>query len=131
MMWQTEDGIRVPALTAGQMREVDRIAVEEFGLGILQMMENAGRNLAQNVQDLLGDARGEVAILAGAGGNGGGGLCCARHLHNRDFQVWVVLDREEPRLPGPRNASPGAGRRGRAHRVQPARGSPWESRRTH
>jgi NAD(P)H-hydrate epimerase len=100
MMWQTEDGIRVPALTAGQMREVDRIAVEEFGLGILQMMENAGRNLAQNVQDLLGDARGEVAILAGAGGNGGGGLCCARHLHNRDFQVWVVLDREEPLLKG-------------------------------
>jgi NAD(P)H-hydrate epimerase len=100
MMWQTEDGVRVPALTAGQMREVDRIAVEEFGLGVLQMMENAGRNLAQNVQDLLGDARGEIAILAGAGGNGGGGLCCARHLHNRDFQVCVVLDREEPLLQG-------------------------------
>jgi NAD(P)H-hydrate epimerase len=76
------------------MREVDRIAVEDFGLGILQMMENAGRNLAQHAMDMLGGNDGEVTILAGAGGNGGGGLCCARHLHNRGFKVWLVLDRE-------------------------------------
>ncbi len=95
MEFRTEDGVIVPAISAAQMREVDRIAVEEFGLGILQMMENAGRNLAQNVQDMLDGTRGEVAILAGSGGNGGGGLCCARHLRNRDFTVWVVLDREE------------------------------------
>jgi NAD(P)H-hydrate epimerase len=100
MAFQTEDGVVVPALTAKQMREVDRIAVEGFGLGILQMMENAGRNLACNVLDMLGETRGEVAILAGAGGNGGGGLCCARHLHNRDLKVWVVLDRGETMLKG-------------------------------
>jgi NAD(P)H-hydrate epimerase len=98
MEFRTEDGVIVPAITAAQMQEVDRIAVEEFGLGILQMMENAGRNLAQNVQDMLDGTRGEVAILAGSGGNGGGGLCCARHLRNRDFSVWVVLDREEALL---------------------------------
>jgi NAD(P)H-hydrate epimerase len=90
--FRTEDGLVVPAVTAEQMREVDRIAVEEFGLGILQMMENAGRNLAENVLDMLDGARSEVAVLAGSGGNGGRGLCCARHLHNRGFQVWVVLD---------------------------------------
>jgi NAD(P)H-hydrate epimerase len=95
--FRTEDGIVVPAVTSGQMREVDRIAVEEFGLGILQMMENAGRNLALNVMDMLDAARGEVTVLAGAGGNGGGGICCARHLHNRGFKVWMVLDRD-PRL---------------------------------
>jgi len=100
MEFRTEDGAIVPAITAEQMREVDRIAVEEFGLGILQMMENAGRNLAQNVQDMLDGVEGEVAILAGSGGNGGGGLCCARHLHNRDFRVWVMLDREEALLKG-------------------------------
>jgi len=94
MFFRTEDGIVVPAVTAEQMRQVDRIAVEEFGLGILQMMENAGRNLAENVMDMLDSARGEVTVLAGAGGNGGGGLCCARHLHNRGFKVWVVLDRD-------------------------------------
>jgi len=84
------------------MREVDRIAVEDFGLGILQMMENAGRNLAENVLDMMVGARagGEMTILAGSGGNGGGGLCCARHLHNRGLQVWVVLDREARPLSG-------------------------------
>ena len=100
MTFWTEDGQIVPAVTAEQMREVDRVAMSEFGLGILQMMENAGRNLAENVRDMLGGATGEVTILAGAGGNGGGGLCCARHLHNRDFKVWVVLDRDAALLKG-------------------------------
>jgi len=100
MMFQTEDGLAVPAVTAEQMREVDRIAVDEFGLGILQMMENAGRNLARNVQDMLAGDRGDVTILAGCGGNGGGGLCCARHLHNRRFNVWIVLNRDAARLKG-------------------------------
>jgi NAD(P)H-hydrate epimerase len=108
VFFRTEDGIVVPAVTAEQMREVDRIAVEEFGLSILQMMENAGRNLALSVMDMLDSARaypersrrGEVIVLAGAGGNGGGGLCCARHLHNRGFKVWVVLDRDPRMLRG-------------------------------
>ena len=50
-LFPTEAGSIVPAVTAQQMREVDRIAVEDFGLGILQMMENAGRNLALNAID--------------------------------------------------------------------------------
>ena len=100
MPFRTVDGILVPAVTAEQMREVDRIAVEVYGLGILQMMENAGRNLAQNVLDMLDGEKGEVVVLAGSGGNGGGGLCCARHLHNRGYRVSVVLDREADALTG-------------------------------
>ena len=79
MPFWTEEGVCVPAVTTEQMREVDRIAVEKFGLTILQMMENAGRSLAENILDMLDDERGEVAILVGGGGKGGGGLCCARH----------------------------------------------------
>ena len=45
-MCLTEDGRQVPIVTAEQMREVDRIAMEDSNLGILQMMENAGRCLA-------------------------------------------------------------------------------------
>ncbi len=94
----------MPAVTAEEMREIDRIAMEDFSLGILQMMENAGRNLAQNVMDMLGaDEPGqgsEITVLAGAGGNGGGGLCCARHLHNHGFRVRLVLDREADALRG-------------------------------
>jgi NAD(P)H-hydrate epimerase len=92
MMFETEHGLPVPAITAEQMREVDRIAVDDFKLGIVQMMENAGRTLAQHVLAMLGTARGIVTILAGAGGNGGGGLCCARHLHNHGVQVQIILD---------------------------------------
>jgi NAD(P)H-hydrate epimerase len=97
LFW-TESGVSIPAVTAEQMREVDRIAVEGFGLGILQMMENAGRNLAGNVMEMLAGSCGEVTVLAGAGGNGGGGLCSARHLHNRGYRINLVLDRDASAL---------------------------------
>jgi NAD(P)H-hydrate epimerase len=101
MEFRTELGGAVPAVTADQMREVDRIAVEVFGLGLLQMMENAGRNLAGNAMEMIGAVAGRrVVILAGAGGNGGGGLACARHLHNRGLDVAIVLDREAATLSG-------------------------------
>ena len=89
----TDGGVAVPAVTAEQMREIDRIAVEETGPNLFQMMEHAGRNLARHTLDLLGrnwkSAR--VVVLAGGGGNGGGGICAARHLANRDIDVALVL----------------------------------------
>ncbi|HUW95260.1 MAG TPA: NAD(P)H-hydrate epimerase [Anaerolineae bacterium] len=98
LVFRTEDGVVVPSVTADEKREVDPVAVEEFGLSILQMMENAGRNLAQHALEMLGGLKDEVTILAGAGGNGGGGMCCARHLHNRGLSVWVILASEEAAL---------------------------------
>lgn len=72
----------VPWISVGEMREVDRVAVEEAGIDLARMMENAGRNLAVLARALLGgDAAGRrVLVLAGSGGNGGGGLVAARHL---------------------------------------------------
>lgn len=89
----TTDGVDVPSVTAELMREIDRIAIEETGPNLFQMMENAGRNLALQAIDLLGeDWRGaRVVVLAGGGGNGGGGICAARHLANRDLDVALVL----------------------------------------
>ena len=80
---------KIPALTATQMRDIDRIAEEEFHLGVLQMMENAGRNLAQLALQRFAPAT--CLVLAGNGGNGGGGLAAARHLLNRGAEVHVVL----------------------------------------
>jgi NAD(P)H-hydrate epimerase len=94
----TEDGIPVPALTENQMREVDRIAMREFGLGVLQMMENAGRILAMHALDMSQGREGPIVILAGPGGNGGGGLCCARHLHNRGIDVTLFLSKDPEEL---------------------------------
>ncbi len=84
----------VPCLTATLMREVDRLATEEFHLDLLQMMENAGRALARLARDrfLGGSALGRrVLILAGPGGNGGGGLAAARRLDAWGAKVEVIL----------------------------------------
>ncbi|TET97605.1 MAG: NAD(P)H-hydrate epimerase [Anaerolineales bacterium] len=96
----SEDGKGIPSVTEDEMREVDRIAVQDFQLSVLQMMENAGRNLASHVIDVFGGAAGIITILAGSGGNGGGGLCCARHLHNRGFKVQLLLTRHPEALEG-------------------------------
>lgn len=101
--FQTDEGLDIPAVTEDEMREVDRIAVEEYQLGILQMMENAGRNLALLAIKQLGDQPGPVCLLAGRGGNGGGGLCCARHLHNRGYDVKIFLSGSAESLRGAAN----------------------------
>src|SRR5215471_9195329 len=93
MRWFTDSAIEVPVVTTEQMREIDRIAIDETGPNLFQMMENAGRNLALQVMEVLG-ARwntGKVIVLAGGGGNGGGGICAARHLANRDVDVKLCL----------------------------------------
>jgi NAD(P)H-hydrate epimerase len=54
--------------------------VDDLRIELIPMMENAGRSLAH-----LATARfapGSVTVLAGPGGNGGGGLVAARHLIN-------------------------------------------------
>jgi len=95
--FRTDDGVPVPAVTAEEMRAIDRVAVEDVGLGLLQMMENAGRTLAHRALD-MGD--GPVLIVTGNGGNGGGGLACARHLANHDVEVTISLDRPAGELTG-------------------------------
>lgn len=97
----TAAGVHVAAVSADQMRQIDRIAVDETGPNLFQMMENAGRNLALQALDLLGGRwRGaSVVVLAGSGGNGGGAICAARHLANRDVAVALALA-EPDRLAG-------------------------------
>src|SRR6516162_5008728 len=79
----------VPALTTEQMRAVDRAMVEDLHIELVQMMENAGRSLAELVITRFSPA--SVTVLAGPGGNGGGGLVAARHLSNRGVEVAVSL----------------------------------------
>ena len=81
--------MNMPAVTADQMREIDRIMVEELHIELVQMMENAGRTLAELAITRFSPS--SVTVLAGPGGNGGGGLVAARHLANRGCQVQAVL----------------------------------------
>lgn len=85
------------------MAEVDRLMVEEFGIHLVQMMENAGSQLAGLARNrfLEGDVVGkQVLLLTGSGGNGGGAMVCARHLHNWGAEVTVVLSNELQDLAG-------------------------------
>jgi len=95
--FKTKNGISVPAITTKQMIEVDRIAIEETGPNLFQMMENAGRNLAELTIEILGEnwQSSEIIVLAGTGGNGGGGICTARHLANRNANVILCLSNSE------------------------------------
>jgi NAD(P)H-hydrate epimerase len=85
-------------LTEAQMIEVDRVMIEDLHIELIQMMENAGRNLAEltieHFEPLL------VTVLAGSGGNGGGGLVAARHLSNRGVAVEVALSSERGHYDG-------------------------------
>lgn len=92
--------IRLPALTIEEMAEVDRLMIEAYEITLLQMMENAGRNLAEQASRMLaGDlTRRHVIVLCGAGNNGGGGMVAARHLHNRGAHVQAVLAARSGRL---------------------------------
>ena len=82
------DGHELAWVSAEEMREVDRIMVDEVGILLIQMMENAGRNLAELA--LARFAPTTAAVLVGSGGNGGGGMVAARHLTDRGVDVRVV-----------------------------------------
>jgi len=89
----------VPALTTEQMRAVDHVMVEDLHIELVQMMENAGRSLAELA--IIRFSPRSLTILAGPGGNGGGGLVAARHLANRGCQVQVVLTEPDRLTPVP------------------------------
>jgi NAD(P)H-hydrate epimerase len=87
---------KTPAITIDQMREVDRLMIDSYRINLIQMMENAGRNLAVLTKRrfLNGIPGGKkVLVLAGSGGNGGGGLVAARHLHNWGAKIVVYHTR--------------------------------------
>jgi NAD(P)H-hydrate epimerase len=88
----------IPYLSTKQMIEVDRAMMQDYKIGLIQMMENAGRNLAHlaRVRFLDGNPEGkQVIILAGTGGNGGGALVSARRLHNWGAKVHVFITKPD------------------------------------
>jgi len=80
------------SLTREEMRELDRKAIEEYKIPGIVLMENAGRNVAEEILKMLDDPQqAKVAILCGKGNNGGDGFVVARHLHNHGISVDVFL----------------------------------------
>jgi len=84
------------ALTAGEMREVDRLTTERYGVPSLQLMEEAGKHIANVARlKLYGNTNKRAAFLCGKGNNGGDGFVAARFLKEDklgvDFEPIVFL----------------------------------------
>lgn len=87
------------ALTTAQSRELDRLAVQLYGVPSIVLMENAGRSVADAVVRMVGPPS-RILVLCGPGNNGGDGFVIARHLHNRDYIVSVLLLAKASELKG-------------------------------
>lgn len=87
-------------LTREAAKELDRLALVEYGIPGIVLMENAARSVAS----VLTAARDAVSIRAlivcGPGNNGGDGLAAARHLHNAGARVAVLLAADPARMKG-------------------------------
>ena len=94
--------VHIPAITTSQMMEVDRLMVDSYHIALSQMMENAGRDLAEMARRTLhGQVREHpITILCGPGNNGGGGMVAARHLHDWGAHVRCCIRRRVSRLEG-------------------------------
>lgn len=90
----------VPSVSVAQMREIQRIAQEDFGFDILQITEGAGRSIAGLALSMLGGrGRGQrVIVLAGGGNKGGAGLCAVRHLVNWSVDARPVFGELETEM---------------------------------
>jgi ADP-dependent NAD(P)H-hydrate dehydratase / NAD(P)H-hydrate epimerase len=90
-------------LTAEEMREVDRLTTERYGIPSLKLMEAAGTHVADACHNRLSSATTEprnLAVLCGKGNNGGDGLVAARHLQSLGANVKVYLFSEPRDLRG-------------------------------
>lgn len=90
------------ALTREQIRQIDRLAIEEYGMPGILLMENAGRNAAHVIlhEVLPPPNAATVAIVSGSGNNAGDGFVIARHLVNAGVTTEVFLAADPAKLVG-------------------------------
>jgi ADP-dependent NAD(P)H-hydrate dehydratase / NAD(P)H-hydrate epimerase len=79
-------------LSAAQMREVDRLTTEVYGVPSLMLMENAASRTVEAIEKKFGPVAGRRAlIICGKGNNGGDGAAIARQLWMRSARADVLL----------------------------------------
>jgi NAD(P)H-hydrate epimerase len=96
--------MKLPPLTRDQVRQVDKIAIENYGLRGVVLMENAGRGAAELIDQIA--PTGRIAILCGSGNNAGDGYVIARHLQlaGREVRVVSIVDLKSLRGDAAENA---------------------------
>jgi ADP-dependent NAD(P)H-hydrate dehydratase / NAD(P)H-hydrate epimerase len=89
------------ALTAQEMREVDRLTTERYKISGAELMEAAGKHVADAVLRVCpAESRRRILILCGRGNNGGDGLVCARYLKQAGLDPRVWYFGPQPRVGG-------------------------------
>jgi NAD(P)H-hydrate epimerase len=97
------------ALTREQVRRIDQLAIEKYGIPGIVLMENAARAAADEALAMLRSSRTrepgtlntfEVAVVCGGGNNGGDGFAAARHLHNAGVRARVFAVSDPSKLRG-------------------------------
>src|SRR5579864_2173762 len=85
-------------VTSAEMRDIDRITTERFGIPSLTLMENAGASVAEFAVSTFPQAK-SFGVICGKGNNGGDGLVVARKLHEggKEVQVLLLADPKELR----------------------------------
>ncbi len=87
-------------VTPEQMRKLDKIAMEQYGIPGVVLMENAGRRIAKEAVKLSGGGGKPMVLIAGKGNNGGDVMVAARHLFNRGCPVKVFALKELTHMKG-------------------------------
>lgn len=85
-------------LTREQTRMVDKLAIEQFGIPSVVLMENAGYGIAHFL--LSQKPKGKVIICCGKGNNGGDGYVIARYLYIYRISVQIILFAKEDEIKG-------------------------------
>src|SRR5579864_1739036 len=85
-------------VTSAEMRDIDRITTERFGIPSLTLMENAGASVAEFAVSTFPQAK-SFGVICGKGNNGGDGFVVARKLHEggKEVQVLLLADPKELR----------------------------------
>lgn len=84
-------------LTRDQVRRIDALAINRYGIAGIVLMENAGRNAAALIDARYGP-RGSTLICCGPGNNGGDGCVIARHLYNVGWRVRLLVTGDASRM---------------------------------
>jgi ADP-dependent NAD(P)H-hydrate dehydratase / NAD(P)H-hydrate epimerase len=93
------NGLNMKIVTAAEMREIDRVTTERFGVPSLTLMENAGTAVAEFVISRYPSTE-RFGVICGKGNNGGDGFVAARKLHGAGKAVRIILLAEPSQLRG-------------------------------
>jgi ADP-dependent NAD(P)H-hydrate dehydratase / NAD(P)H-hydrate epimerase len=87
-----DETLAMKILTAAEMREVDRLTTERYGIPSLSLMENAGKSIADFMSARFRRLESRrIIVLCGKGNNGGDGFVAARHLADAGATPIVIL----------------------------------------